>query len=153
MVTDSGNEIMQAPGYVVIRHEMIHDTRIIPLDGRPHLSPAIGQYLGDSRGRWDGDTLVVETTNVKGDLGIAVNGGGTPTLSPTTALIERFTRVAEDILDYQLAVHDPVNWVSPFTIRFPWYRDPKHTLYEFSCHEGNYALRNILSGELATTDK
>jgi hypothetical protein len=153
MVTDSGNEIMQAPGYVVIRHEMIHETRIIPLDGRPHLAPAIGQYMGDSRGRWDGETLIVETTNLRGDLAVAVNGSGTPTLSPKTILKERFTRVAENVLDYQITVHDPVTWVVPFTIRFPWYRDQNHTLFEFSCHEGNYAMRNILAAERVATSK
>ena len=153
MVTDSGNEIVQAPGYVVVRHEMIHDTRIIPLDARPHLSRVIGQYLGDSRGRWEGDSLVVKTTNLAGDLGVAVNGGGTPTLSPNTVLTERFTRVAENVLDYQITVDDPVNWVSPFTVRFPWYRDPSHRIFEFSCHEGNYAMRNILAGELRASGK
>lgn len=149
MVTDSGNEILQAPGYVVIRHEMIHDTRIIPLDGQPHLSPAIGQYLGDSRGHWEGETLVIETTNLAGELGIGVNGGGTSTLSPRTLLTERLTRVAEDAVTYRVTVHDPVTWVSPWTLEFPLSRDSKHTLFEFACHEGNYSLRNILSAELA----
>ena len=152
MVTDSGNEILQAPGYLVIRHEMIHDTRIIPLDGHPHLSPAIGQYLGSSRGRWEGETLVVVTTNLAGELGIGVNGGGIP-LSPVTRLTERLTLISEDVLQYQLTVDDPLTWTKPWSIAFPWYRNPNHTLYEFSCHEGNYALRNMLSAELAASAK
>jgi hypothetical protein len=148
MVTDSGNEILQAPGYVAIRHEMIHETRIIPLGGRPFPSPAIRQYMGVSRGQWDGDSLVVETRNLAGDLGVNMNGGGVPTLSPRTVLTERFTRRSVDVLSYRLTVNDPGTWVSPWTVEFPWRRDASHTIFEFSCHEGNLAMRNILSAEL-----
>jgi hypothetical protein len=148
MVTDSGNQIVQAPGYVVVRHEMIHDTRIIPLDRRPHVSAAIRQHLGDSRGHWEGDTLVVETTNLTDDLGIGMNGGGTP-LSPAAVLTERLTRTGVDTLFYELEINDPETWVRPWTIAFPWHRNPKHVLFEFSCHEGNYSLRNMLTAELS----
>ena len=149
MVTDSGNEILQAPGYVVIRHEMIHETRIVPLDGRPFPSPSIRQYMGVSRGHWDGDSLVVETRNLAGDLGVNMNGGGVPTLGPRTVLTERFTRTSTDVLSYRLTVDDPDTWATSWTLEFPWHRDPNHTIFEFSCHEGNRALRNILSAELA----
>jgi hypothetical protein len=148
MVTDSGNQIVQAPGHVVIRHEMIHDTRIIPLDRRPHVSAAIRQYLGDSRGHWEGDTLVVETRNLTDDLGIGMNGGGTP-MSPVAVLTERLTRTGEDTLFYELTINDPETWLRPWTIAFSWNRNPRHELFEFSCHEGNYSMWNMLTAELS----
>ena len=137
------------PGFLVIRHEMIHETRIIPLDGRPHLSPAIRSYMGDSRGRWEGRTLVVETTNFNGRTGSrGRNGNGNPT-SPALRLTERFTRLDADTLRYEVRVDDPETWTRPWTVAFPLTRDPGYTMYEYACHEGNYAVRNILSAARA----
>ena len=138
-------QIVQVPGYVVIASEMIHETRIIPLDGRPHIAPAIRSYMGDPRGRWEGRTLVVETTNFNGRTGsLARNGNGNPT-SEALRLVERFTRRDGDTLDYSVTVEDPRTWTRSWTVAFPLTRDPDYTMYEYACHEGNYAIRNILS--------
>jgi hypothetical protein len=147
VIYNNGNEIVQAPGYVAIRNEMIHETRIVPLDGRPHVSPAIRSYMGDSRGRWDGNTLVVETTNLNGRTGAGPNGGGQT--SDRITLIERFTLLDKDMLQYQVTVDDPGTWTRPWTIQFPWRREPVYGMFEYACHEGNYAMFNILSGSRA----
>ena len=138
--------ILQTPGYVVILVEMIHDARIIPVDGRPHLDQRIGQWLGDSRGRWEGNTLVVETTNFTekvNDRGTTVFG-----TSKNGRLVERFTRVDEDTIDYQITVDDPTVFTRPWTAAIPMTKteDP---LFEYACHEGNHALPHILSGARA----
>ena len=134
--------IVQTPEYVAIQMEKIHDTRIVPLDGRPHLSSAIPQYLGDSRGRWDGDTLVVETTNFH------PNGnpmGGYSVLSDEDLhLIERFRRTAEDTIEYTFTVDNPTMWTKPWTAMINWKRS-RGEEYEYACHEGNYSLRGMLS--------
>jgi len=134
--------IVQTPEYVAIQLEKIHDTRIIPLDGRPHLSPAIRQYLGDSRGRWDGDTLVVETTNFH------PNGnpmGGYSVLSDENLhLIERFRRTAADTIEYTFTVDNPTMWTKSWTAVINWKRS-RGEEYEYACHEGNYSLRGMLS--------
>jgi hypothetical protein len=134
--------IVQTQEYVAIQMEKIHDTRIIPLDGRPHLSSAIPQYLGDSRGRWDGDTLVVETTNFH------PNGnpmGGYSVLSDEDLhLIERFRRTAEDTIEYTFTVDNPTMWTKPWTAMINWKRS-RGEEYEYACHEGNYSLRGMLS--------
>ena len=145
-IYNSGIEIMQAPGLVVIRYEMIHETRIIPLDGRPHAGPAIRSYMGDARGRWEGSTLVVETTNFNGRTGsLARNGNGNPT-SEALRLTERFTRRDTETLDYSVVVDDPRTWTRPWKVAFSLNRDPGYTMYEYACHEGNYAIANILRG-------
>ena len=144
----AGNQILQAPGYVAIRNEMIHETRIVPVDGRPHLSPHIRTYMGDSRGRWEGDTLVVETTNFNGKTGVGSNGRAIYT-SEAVRLVERFTRVDADTLRYEVTIDDPKTWTRPWTVAFPLKRDPSYYLFEYACHEGNYGLRNILSGARA----
>jgi len=145
----SGIEILQAPGLVVIRYEMIHESRIIPLNDRPHLSQAIRSYMGDPRGRWDGQTLVVETTNFNGRTGsYARNGNGNPT-SEALTLVERFTRRSADTLDYEVTVNDPLTWMRPWTVAFPLQRDLNYVLYEYACHEGNYALENMLRASRA----
>jgi len=148
VVYNNGNEILQTPGQVVFRHEMIHETRVVPLDGRPHLSPALKSYMGDSRGRWDGDTLVVTTSNLNGRTGAQGNGNIMP-LSDATVVTERFTRVAPDTLQYQLTVSDPKTWTAPWTAAFPLKRDGKYTIFEYACHEGNYAMKDILSASRA----
>ena len=144
-IYSSGMEIIQTPGMVVLRYEMIHETRIIPLDRRPHLAPAIRSYMGDSRGRWEGQTLIVETTNFNGRTGsLGRNGNGNPT-SEALRLVERFTRRDADTLEYSVTVHDPLTWTRPWTVAFPLMRDPGYVMYEYACHEGNYAIANILS--------
>jgi hypothetical protein len=145
-IYSSGMEIMQAPGLVVIRHEMVHETRIVPLDGRPRLPPAIRSYMGDARGRWEGATLVVETNNFNGLTGsLGRNGNGNPT-STALRLVERFTRRDADTLDYSVVVDDSQTWTRPWTIAFTLTRDPEYKIFEYACHEGNYAIANILRG-------
>jgi hypothetical protein len=140
--------ILQTPHYVVILVEMIHDARIIPLDGRAHVSRRIRQWLGDSRGRWEGDTLAVETTNFREgaqERGMAntVVGG-----SPDMVLVERFRRVDEDTLDYQFTVTDPTVFTAPWTVSAPM-STLAGDVYEYACHEGNYAMMNMLKGARA----
>ena len=138
--------IVQTPQYVAIQLEKIHDTRIIPLDGRAHLPSAMHQYLGDSRGRWEGDTLVVETTNFH------PNGnpmGGYSMLSDENLhLTERFRRTANDTLEYTFTVDDPTMWTRPWTAVINWKRS-RGELLEYACHEGNYSLRGMLSAARA----
>jgi hypothetical protein len=138
--------IVQTPDYIAIAMEKIHDSRIIPLDGRPHVSPAIRQYLGDSRGRWDGDTLVVETTNFHPNGNPM--GGLFNRASPNMKLTERFRRTSEDTLEYTFTVDDPAVWTRPWTAMIPWKRATSDVL-EYACHEGNYSLRGMLSGARA----
>ena len=140
-----GNEIFQIPGYVIIRNEMIHETRSIPLDGRSHISSRIRQYMGDSRGHWDGDTLVVETTNFNGKVGMTRNGNTAPT-STELRLIERLTRIDADTIQYEATVNDPQIWVRPWKVALPLKRHNDYGMFEYACHEGNYAMKNILSG-------
>jgi hypothetical protein len=140
----SGMQIHQAPGIVVVRHEMVHEARVVPLDRRPHVSSAIYSYMGDARGWWEGDTLVVETTNFNGRTGsYARNGDGNPT---TTALrlVERFRLRDANTLLYEVRVEDAKTWVRPWKVAFPLQRDESYVLHEYACHEGNYALANIL---------
>jgi hypothetical protein len=142
-------EILQTPGYVIVRYEMVHETRIIPLDGRPHLPSALRSYMGDPRGRWEGNTLVVETTNFNGLTGsYGRNGNGNPT-SDALRLVERFTRRDADTLQYEVTVTDPRTWTRPWTVAFPLKREPDYTLYEYACHEGNYAIVNMLRASRA----
>jgi hypothetical protein len=149
VIYNNGNEIVQGPGWVAIRNEMIHETRIVPLDGRPHPDASIRMWMGDSRGRWEGDTLVVETTNFDPRTsGIAVNGGGAR-ISDALKVTERFTRVSADLLSYEMKVEDPKTWTRPWTMRYPLRRDDGYGFYEYACHEGNYSMFNILSGARA----
>ena len=138
--------IVQAPDHVAIQMEKIHDTRIIPLDGRAHVSSSLHHYLGDSRGRWEGDTLVVETTNFH------PNGnpmGGYFTLSDENLrLVERFRRTAADTLEYTFTVDNPTMWTRPWTAVINWKRS-RGELHEYACHEGNYSLRGMLSAARA----
>jgi hypothetical protein len=143
-----GTQIFQFPGHVVIQNEMIHEVRIIPTDGRPHISSAIRQYMGDSRGHWDGDTLVIETTNFNGKVGLTRNGN-TLLTSSDLRLVERLTRVGPRTLRYEATVHDPKTWTRPWTVSLPLTEHPEYQMFEYACHEGNYAVRNILSAERA----
>ena len=141
----SAFQIFQTPGLVVIHHEMVHDTRVIPLDGRPHIGAGIRQWMGDSRGRWEADTLIVETTNTNGRTGsYARNGDGNPT-SEALRLVERFRLRDGRTLDYEVRIEDPLTWTRPWTVAFPLERDAEYLLFEYACHEANYALPNILS--------
>jgi hypothetical protein len=145
---NAGNEIVQAPGYVALRNEMIHETRVIPLDGRPQLPPAIRQYMGSSVGRWEGETLVVETTNMTDKTGAGANGRAI-FHSDALRLTERFTRIDANTLRYEITIDDPVMWTRPWTLAFPLKQEPDYGMFEYACHEGNYGLRNILSGSRA----
>jgi hypothetical protein len=147
---DNGNQIIQAPGYVVIRQEMIHETRVIPLDGRPHVGQPIREYMGDSRGHWEGNTLVVETTNFTdktsiGSNGRAINGEGGPN-SEALTLVERFTRTGPSTLKYEAKIDDPKIWTRSWTIDIPFDLDPNYGFFEYACHDGNYAMSDILHG-------
>lgn len=132
-------QIVQSREAVVIHAEKIHDARIVPLDGRPHAPGAIRTWLGDSRGRWDGDTLVVETTNLRGSFLVA---------SDDLKLTERYTRVGPDTLHYAVTVDDPRTWARPWTFMIPLTRTDER-IYEYACHEGNVGLAGILSGARA----
>jgi hypothetical protein len=153
VIYNNGNEILQAPGLVIIRNEMIHETRVIPLDGRPHLNSAIRQYMGDSRGRWEGSTLVIETTNFTDRDAIGSNGAGYPGdpghHSADLKLTERLTRVAPDTLNYEATIDDPKTWTKPWTILIALHRNNRYQLFEYACHEGNIAIGDILSGARA----
>jgi hypothetical protein len=146
-------QILQTPDYVAIRYEMIHETRIIPLDGRPHVSSRIRSYMGDARGHWEGDTLVVETTNFR-DESTYRNSNAS-----TLRLVERFTRVGPATVKWSVTVEDPKTWVRPWTFAMPLTIDNTQPVLEYSCHEGNLGLRNILSAarsaeeEAAKTNK
>jgi hypothetical protein len=144
----NGLRIVQTPEYVVISYEMIHDTRIIPLDGRPHAGSKLRQYLGDPRGHWVGNTLVVETTNFTDRTSLGANGNGVRH-SDRMRLTERFTRIDPDMIDYQATIDDPVTYARPWTMKLTITAQPQYELYEYACHEGNGAVKYALSGERA----
>src|SRR5437867_7410829 len=145
---DNGTQILQAPGYVTLVHEKLHEARVIPLN-KPHAGPNIRNYLGDSRGHWEGNTLVVETTNfLDKKTGIGRNGNGIPT-SEALRLVERFTRVDTNTIQYEMTVDDPKIYARSWKIAFPITQEPGYQLFEYSCHETNYAMFNSLSGARA----
>ena len=143
---NSGIEIMQAPGYVVIRLELVHETRIVPVDGRPRLANDIVQWLGDSRGRFEGDTLVIETRNFNGETPMLIVGpGGKPIpTSREMRIVERLTRTANDIIEYEIAVEDTQVLTEPWKAAFPLQRDAAYRMFEYACHEDNSAIRNFI---------
>ena len=142
--------IFQSPGYVVIAPEMIHSARVIPVDGQQHLGKNLHQWLGDPRGHWEGNTLVVETTNFRTDDGVIFQGADPETFRIT----ERFTRVDGDTLNYEFTVEDPRTWTKPWTARIPWTRtDPGEQMYEYACHEDNYDMVHFLGGARAREKK
>jgi hypothetical protein len=134
-------DITQSPGYVAIRYEMVHETRVIPLDGRPHVPSTIKSYMGDARGHWEGDTLVVETTNY---LEASAYGGASDHLKTT----ERFTPSGKDI-EWSITFDDPHTWVRPWTFGMRLTQDDNEGIFEYACHEGNQGLRDILSAARA----
>ena len=135
-------DIVQAPGVVAIRYELVHEARIIPLDGRAVVGSAIHQHMGDARGHWEGDTLVVETTRFT--VAAAYRGANPASLR----VIERFTPVGPDTIAWTARLEDPTTWTRPWTIGMPLRRSSS-PLLPFDCHEGNYGLRNILSAARA----
>ena len=145
-------QYFQAPDYLVILQEHIHDVRYIFLDGRPHLPSSIRQFAGDSRGHWDGDTLVVETTNVREAFirrwNLPQHSMGRGDLSDQVTLVERFTRTGPDTLDYQFTVNDPGTWTQSWSGALPMARSDG-PVHEFACHEGNYGMYNMLAGSRA----
>ena len=140
-------QIVQAPGYVAILQEMIHEVRIIPLDRRPHIDQNVRQWMGDSRGHWQGDTLVVETSNfnehIINNSFNCCRGAGA-----NLHVVEHFRRVAAGTIDYRYTVDDPSTWTRPWTVSVPMTRT-ESPIYEYACHEGNYGMFGILSGARA----
>jgi len=136
-------QIVQGPGWVGIRYEMIHEVRVIPLDGRPHTAPSIRSYMGDARGRWDGNTLVVETTNFRPE---STYQNANP---DAVRLVERFTAVAPDKVEWSVTLNDPTTWTRPWTFEIDLTKDASQQVLEYACHEGNYAMTNILVGARA----
>ncbi|HWJ71510.1 MAG TPA: hypothetical protein VNS79_15810 [Sphingobium sp.] len=146
-VYNSGIEVYQSPGYVAIRLEMIHETRIIPLDGRPAPAPAIQGWLGYSRGHWEGNTLVIETTNFVPGSPIG-NIGTNPRPVPNSdqlKMTERLTPTGPDTIRYEAWIEDPVVLTAPFKLDFPWQRNSDYEIYEYACHEGNVQLRGFIT--------
>lgn len=149
VIYGNGEEIVQGPGYVTILSEMVHEARVIPLDNSPHVGPSIRSYMGDPRGHWEGNTLVVDTTNfLGGKTGLIGNGGGTP-FSEDLHIVERFTRVDPDTINYELYIDDPKTYTRPIKILFPMRQEPGYQNFEYACHEGNYGMLNQLSAARA----
>ena len=140
-------QVFQTEDYVVILTEMVHEARIVPLDGRDHLSRSIPQWLGDGRGRWEGDTLVIETENFRADRGMTI-GGNSPGPSDKMLLTERLSRLNDDYLLYEYTYDDAEVYSSTFSVSIPL-RRTDNAVYEYACHEGNYGLMNILVGARA----
>ncbi len=145
---NNGIQIVQAPGYVVIRLEMIHEARIVPIDAKP-LDPAIKQWLGASRGHWEGNTLVVDTDNFNGVPGMTNIGTiGSPRMSipesTKTHIEERFTRISDRDMKYSITVSDPVDLKQPWTAAYTWHRNPEYRMFEYACAEGDEQIRNYI---------
>lgn len=149
---NNGYQILQLPGFVVIRAEMMH-VRIIPLTGTPHVSESIRGWMGDSRGYWEGETLVVETTNFdpKGWISSNASAGRMHGVPQTADLrvVERFTRTDEDTITWQATIEDPDVYTAPWTVEVPFVRRPGYVIYEYACHEGNHAIEGVMGGQRA----
>jgi hypothetical protein len=143
-------QILQIPGYVVLRYEMIHEARVIPLDSRPHVGDRIRQWNGDPRGHWEGNTLVVDTANFndRGSIATSAATGRIRGIPQSEALhvIERFTPVDANTIDYEVTIDDPKVYTKPWKVAMPLTRDPKYQIYEYACQEGNLSVPNELSG-------
>jgi hypothetical protein len=148
VIYGNGTQIVQAPGVVVIRNEMIHEARVIPLDGSPHAGGGVRMWMGDARGHFEGDTLVIETTNFTDRTGLGGNGNGA-VHTASLKLLERLTRVDADTVRYEFTVHDPETYTQPWTAAFDLDSRPGYEIYEYACHEGNYGLANMLSAARA----
>jgi hypothetical protein len=143
-VYGNGARIVQTPDSVVISYEMVHDTRVIPLDGRPPIGEGIHLFMGDSRGHYEGDTLVVESRNFTDRTAV----GGSPH-SEHLRMVERFTRIDPEMIDYEIHIDDPATFTRPWTMRMTITSQPDYQIYEYGCHEGNNAMRNALAAERA----
>jgi hypothetical protein len=154
---NNGYQIVQVPGFVVIVYEMLHETRIIPLDGRAHVGSKIRLWNGDPRGHWEGNTLVVETTNYndKGSIATSAATGRIRGIPQSDALrvVERFTRTGPDTIEYDVTIDDPKVYAKPWRVALPLNRDPQYAIYEYACHEGNFSIANELSGGRAQDSK
>ncbi len=146
VVYGNGVRIAQSPDSVVISYEMLADSRVIPLVERPHAQDSLKQYLGNSRGYWEGDTLVVETKNFNGKTSIGGNGIGTRH-SDRMTLTERLTRVDPEMVEYRATINDPLTYTAPWTVRMMWTTQPGYEIFEYSCHEANRAIAGGLGGE------
>jgi hypothetical protein len=154
VVYNNAYQFVQTPGYVLIVAEMIHDARIIPIsDGSSrttHIDARVRAWGGDSRGHWEGSTLVVETTNFNGRGWIATGLNAVPVrgvpVSEQMRIVERFTRVSHDTMQYEITIDDPVSYTAPWKIAYPLARDEKYQMFEYACHEGNHAIELILRG-------
>jgi hypothetical protein len=131
-------QIVQTPDHVVLFTEMFHDARVVPMDGRPHSPPDVRQWMGDPRGRWEGDTLVVDTINFTDRTTFRGSGAN-------LHLVECFTRVDADTIEYRFTLEDETTWTRPWTVAYPIVKT-EGPIYEFACHEGNYGLKDILTG-------
>ena len=145
----SGYQILQSPGYVAILYEMIHEARVIPTDGGPHVGSSIRSWNGDSRGRWEGDTLVVDITNYNDKSSVATNVATQRVRaipqSEALHVVERFTRVDENTITYEATIEDAKVFTAPWTVKIPMHREPEYQIFEYACHEGNHAVPNTLS--------
>ena len=156
---NNGVQIMQSPGYVAIRLEMIHETRVVRVDGRPAVDAGTKAWFGHSRGHWEGDTLVVETTNFNGQgSSTNIHTIGSPPFNNTPisteyTLTERFTRTGPDTLIYQATVDDAVIWTAPWTVELPWQRDETFEFFEYACHEDNKMIRDYITSSRAERAK
>jgi len=144
-VYNANTRVMQGPGYAAITYEMIHDTRVVPISTAPHAGPKFRAYFGDSRGHWEGDTLVVDVTNFSGKM--AYRGS-----SDALHLVEKYRRIDKDTLRYEVTVDDPHTWTRPWTAALDLRRQPAG-MFEYACHEGNYSMLNILTGSRAADKK
>jgi hypothetical protein len=144
---NKGNRIVQSPGLFIVQNEMVHESRIIPTDGRPHRGAKARTYMGDGRGHWEGNTMVVETTNFVKD--IAMNGINFALLTEELKITERFTRTAADSLSYDATIEDSGTWSRPWTMHVDYPLDNTYEIYEYACHEANYGLLDILKGARA----
>lgn len=145
---NNGHQIIQTRDFIVFHTEMIHEARVIPLDGRPHARPEIRSWNGDSVGHWEGDTLVVDTTNFNGKGWIATHAAAGwlrgIAQSPLCHIVERLKRVDAKTIQYEATIEDPNVYTRPWTVAFPLNRDDQYRIYEYACHEGNHALENML---------
>jgi hypothetical protein len=154
VIYGNGTQFVQAPDVVAIRYEMIHETRVIDLSRHSHVSPNLRSYMGDAIGHWEGNTLVIETTNfIGGKVAAGVNGAAGPLYSDELKLVERFTRTSDRSLQYEVTITDPKTYTAPWTVAFPITQEPGYQIYEYACHEGNYAMHNRLSGARADEAK
>jgi hypothetical protein len=150
VIYGNGTQFIQTRGLVAIRYEMIHETRLVPLDGRAHASANLRSYMGDPIGHWEGNTLVVETTNfIGGHVSVGGNGAAGPPYSEDLRLVERFTRTSAKTIQYEVTITDPKTYSAPWSVAFPITQEPGYQIFEYACHEGNYAMHNRLSAARA----